>query len=334
VTVQSLDARGFRCGALRMSQKFTVSTDSLPGANDAQRFETWNGLTNWGMSFQRSEAPLHVSVEARSLDNVEVVRTDATLAQSIRSRRHIATDSDDRFAIAFPLSDGLALARQCDRELETGARGEACLVSFTEPVDLSIQAPAMRWMRLLLPARPLVSRAPGVEDLVARPLGAAGETLRLLFRYAAFTLDNDALIGAAAEQLAATHCLDLAVLALGAGRDEAELARNRGVRAARLGEVLRHIRSRYADPGLSVETIARELGVTDRYVHRLLAESGRTFGERVLELRLEAGRSLLMHNPAKRVSEVAFEVGFSDLSYFNRCFRRRYGVTPTAARGG
>ena len=25
--------------------------------------------------------------------------------------------------------------------------------------------------------------------------------------------------------------------------------------------------------------------------------------------------------------------GFNDLSYFNRCFRRRFGLTPTAARG-
>jgi AraC-like DNA-binding protein len=33
------------------------------------------------------------------------------------------------------------------------------------------------------------------------------------------------------------------------------------------------------------------------------------------------------------VSDVAFACGFNDLSYFNRCFRRRFGLTPTAARG-
>jgi AraC-like DNA-binding protein len=34
-----------------------------------------------------------------------------------------------------------------------------------------------------------------------------------------------------------------------------------------------------------------------------------------------------------RVSDIAFDCGFNDLSYFNRCFRRRFGLTPTAARG-
>ena len=31
--------------------------------------------------------------------------------------------------------------------------------------------------------------------------------------------------------------------------------------------------------------------------------------------------------------DIAFDCGFNDLSYFNRCFRRRFGLTPTAARG-
>jgi len=29
------------------------------------------------------------------------------------------------------------------------------------------------------------------------------------------------------------------------------------------------------------------------------------------------------------VSAIAYDVGFGDLSYFNRCFRRAYGVTPS-----
>ena len=34
-----------------------------------------------------------------------------------------------------------------------------------------------------------------------------------------------------------------------------------------------------------------------------------------------------------KLLDVAFACGFNDLSYFNRCFRRRFGLTPTAARG-
>ncbi|WP_276519543.1 AraC family transcriptional regulator [Bradyrhizobium elkanii] len=32
------------------------------------------------------------------------------------------------------------------------------------------------------------------------------------------------------------------------------------------------------------------------------------------------------------IGSIAFEVGFGDLSYFNRTFRRQYGVTPSDIR--
>jgi AraC-like DNA-binding protein len=101
----------------------------------------------------------------------------------------------------------------------------------------------------------------------------------------------------------------------------------------RLKAVLSRLGRSYADPALSAETIAQELRVSSRYVHLLLQESGQGFGERVLELRLAAALRLLTRDPPSRVGEAAYAVGFSDLSYFNRCFRRRYGVTPTGARG-
>jgi AraC-like DNA-binding protein len=34
----------------------------------------------------------------------------------------------------------------------------------------------------------------------------------------------------------------------------------------------------------------------------------------------------------RKISAIAFNVGFGDLSYFNRAFRRRYGVAPSELR--
>jgi AraC-like DNA-binding protein len=34
------------------------------------------------------------------------------------------------------------------------------------------------------------------------------------------------------------------------------------------------------------------------------------------------------------VSSIAYDVGFGDLSYFNRCFRRTYNATPSDVRSG
>jgi len=75
------------------------------------------------------------------------------------------------------------------------------------------------------------------------------------------------------------------------------------------------------------------VGLSERYVNELLYEDGATFVARVLELRLRMAVDLLVRFERRRIADIAFECGFNDLSYFNRCFRRRFVLTPTAARG-
>ena len=72
--------------------------------------------------------------------------------------------------------------------------------------------------------------------------------------------------------------------------------------------------------------------LSERYVNELLFEAGASFTTRLNELRLRKAAELLQH-AQRRISDVAFECGFNDLSYFNRCFRHRFGLTPSAARG-
>jgi hypothetical protein len=64
-------------------------------------------------------------------------------------------------------------------------------------------------------------------------------------------------------------------------------------------------------------------------------ETGSTFSEYVLEQRL--ARAYRMLSAARfsglAIGAIALEVGFSNLSYFNRTFRRRYGGSPSEIRG-
>jgi AraC-like DNA-binding protein len=58
------------------------------------------------------------------------------------------------------------------------------------------------------------------------------------------------------------------------------------------------------------------------------------YSEFVLGQRLARAYGLL-RNPLYfhcKISVIAFELGFNDLSYFNRTFRRRYGATPSDVR--
>ena len=69
-------------------------------------------------------------------------------------------------------------------------------------------------------------------------------------------------------------------------------------------------------------------------MHLLLEETGKSFTHHVLERRLEKAAALL-HDPHwghRKIADVAAEAGFTDLSYFNRAFRRHFGATPSDIR--
>ena len=71
-----------------------------------------------------------------------------------------------------------------------------------------------------------------------------------------------------------------------------------------------------------------------RYVHKLFENKGFTFSSFVRDQRLACAHRMLSDPRLAdhTIGSIAFDVGFGDLSYFNRTFRRRYGATPGEIR--
>jgi AraC-like DNA-binding protein len=149
--------------------------------------------------------------------------------------------------------------------------------------------------------------------------------------YSDLLLKHPAAVEEAGMAIAA-HLLDLAAIGLGARGDLAAEAQRGGLRAVRLKAVLAILQRRFSEPDFSAQKLAAEAGLSERYVNELLYEAGASFTTRLNELRMRKAADLLARKEG-RISDIAFECGFNDLSYFNRCFRRRFGLTPTAARG-
>jgi AraC-like DNA-binding protein len=102
----------------------------------------------------------------------------------------------------------------------------------------------------------------------------------------------------------------------------------------RRAAILRIIERHSADPNLSAIAVAKLLGLTPRYVHLLLEETGKSFTHHLLERRLERA-AILLRDPRwhhRKIADIAVEVGFTDLSNFNRAFRRHFRVTPSDVR--
>jgi AraC-like DNA-binding protein len=90
---------------------------------------------------------------------------------------------------------------------------------------------------------------------------------------------------------------------------------------------------RLEDTAFQSAEIAAGLGVSARYLQMAFAEAGTTPSRFLLARRLDAAAERLrrIDRPCS-VTDVALECGFSDLSYFSRVFRRRFGVTASAYR--
>jgi AraC-like DNA-binding protein len=183
---------------------------------------------------------------------------------------------------------------------------------------------------------PVAAIAPLVPDIgavVARRIPADCGALRLLVRYLE-VLDAQSLATPELQHLAATHVHDLLAIALGATREAAEVANGRGVRAAELRAIKADVVEHLGHHRLSVTEVAARHRVSPRYVQMLFEGEGTTFTQFVLSRRLARAHRMLtdpylVHRP---IGAIAFDVGFGDLPYFDRAFRRHFGSTPSQVR--
>jgi AraC-like DNA-binding protein len=308
---------------------FRLSTDELP---EQTRFEAFREV--YGRTILKHDIELIAGSPFRfdgflcSMPGLGLATALVSPCRAPRGPQHI--DGDD-LVLSIILSGG-RVVHQRGREAVIRA-GEAVLTSGADPGVVSITA-ASRQISLRVPRAAL---APAIVDLdtsLLRPIPHNDPTLLLLIGYVEAVRDAGAAATPALQDLTVSHIHDLVSLTVGAEREARHLAEQRGMRAARQAAILRAIETRSSDQGLSAVAIAAELGVTPRYVHLLLEETGRSFTRHLLERRLERAAALLRDTRwrDRRIADVAAEAGFADLSHFSRAFRRRYGASPSDIR--
>jgi AraC-like DNA-binding protein len=97
--------------------------------------------------------------------------------------------------------------------------------------------------------------------------------------------------------------------------------------------VLKFIATNYTNPELDLEGVVAGTGANRNKVNELLkTELGMTFTGYVNKLRLTEAARLLTEKSAATVAEIAYSVGYANVSYFNRLFKEEYGCTPKAFR--
>jgi AraC-like DNA-binding protein len=83
---------------------------------------------------------------------------------------------------------------------------------------------------------------------------------------------------------------------------------------------------------LSLAAVAQASGASVFHFCKVFKKStGLKFTDYVARIRLEDARTQLL-NPNRRISEIAYDVGFQSLTQFNRMFKRVFGQSPTEFR--
>lgn len=311
-----------------------LSTDMLPqGLDDRQRYlrfsELFEHFSDTAELDPAPGVPFRAAMNSIHVGTTMLGRCDGTFTAIRRERRQVVKTNDDRYCLARNTGDrdGILVHRGREFSLRPGS---ITLLKLDEPFVSADGAQAKRFTNVHLPTLTLRSMVPGVDEMVGRELEPGG-ALSLAMDYADLLLSHPAAVEQAGFAIAA-HMLDLAAVGLGARGDIALAARRGGVRAVRLQAVLTILEQRFTEPDFSAQKLAEAAGLSERYVNELLFEAGASFTARLTERRLHKAAERLAHGEG-RISDIAFECGFNDLSYFNRCFRRRFGLTPTAARG-
>ena len=96
-----------------------------------------------------------------------------------------------------------------------------------------------------------------------------------------------------------------------------------------LQKVIRILEEHLDDSDFSVSDFGKEIGMSRTQLFRKLrALTNQSVSDFIRDFRLKRAAYLLKNN-AGNISDIAYQVGFNNLSYFTKCFKELFGKTPS-----
>jgi AraC-like DNA-binding protein len=305
----------------------------LPGG---WRYDSWReGVCR---SFCRIDAEpgaaneIHWKVEIPQVSSLSLATVGGT-SGLFRRTRDLLSDSCDDFVLTTAISGDVLVTQGSDSIVLQ--QSQMCLMDMSVEGGVGL-LDGNQFTSTRIPRRDLLSVCPRAEGRLSEPLLESVHIRELIVRYFTLSAEAAASVDVVGQQVMARHMIDLIALLLHTGQDETQLAMQRGYSAARLQLIQAKVLESLGDNSLTIGSIAQRSALAPKQVQRLFERAGTTFTEFVLEHRLLLARRLLCRPCARqdKVSTIAYAAGFGDLSYFNRTFRRRFGISPSEWRDG
>ncbi len=289
-----------------------------------RRLRFWNEVSSMTFAGMTVDSP----VEDFSAQMARWRLGDLTMIRPLSEKALVQRWKDGASArpdrIIFHLQHrGQSLNRQWDREAALGP-GDFTLCHVGDPY--STQLSTRNEMLVVEMSRAsLASRLPHLEDHLCRTIAGTAPSARLVhdFLLSLWQQGDQSAADPDWQEGVANVFLDLLALSLKDGTSGLVVPKGTKDR------ILALIEARLADPDLKTGAIAAELGISLRTVQNIFAAMGTTPSAHIQDRRLQRAADLLAGSRPMSITEVAFAAGFNDSAYFTRCFRQRFGETPS-----
>lgn len=262
-----------------------------------------------------------------AIDELQLSRVTATGHRVRRLREHIEPSSDDICFINLQIG-GVGRTRQRGREF------------VCQPLDIAVVDTSEEFEIQHLADFDLYSLAlpksfvpDGLLERGGAKLSQSGvsrEIAQTLLNYASLALHTEGRTPVPLP-IVARHIVEL----LACLNEPLESEQEAGpAQNARLAAMRNFIQRSLDDEHLGAEKLSMTFGVSTRYVHKLFSATGQTVSEYICELRI-ARICQMLEQPEfarKTITELALQLGFRDISYFNRRFKQSLGETPSDYR--
>lgn len=299
------------------------------GVQAPQRLAYWNELvgSTYGGTFVNAPNPDFVAEMWRwTVGDLSMIRPRSVPSKV--GRRPDNSAIEERLVLHLQRR-GSSVHHQWGRDAELHA-GDFTLSSADDPYDIDL--PTRHELLVVeFPRRLLASRVADLEDHFTKRISGASPGGRIFhdFFLSLWQQGDQSTADPEWQSGVSSVFFDLAAMAM-RGSDPAP----QSVPGSHLrNRLIALVDARLSDPELRTTAIAEELHVSPRTIQNIFAAMGTTPGGYVLERRLTRAAEILATGAATSITATAFDLGFNDSAYFTRCFRQRFGTTPSAWRG-
>jgi AraC-like DNA-binding protein len=314
-----------------MAQSFSFSTIQLPGARS---IEAW----------QEAMAEVYYRLDIRSDHNerlngqlidwqsdiMGISSFKADAQRVTRSKEAAKADKAEDFVFLFPTRKPMRF-QQRGRE-DMVRPGSVFLVNSAEPYVIDVPDGSEN-ITIKIRRENLLPRFRTLDDLCGTAHFANPHLIPAVMTLGEQMLrlkpDGD-------EPKIAQTLTDLICLMLELGQQSGVPPLTRPELSSLLfSRICAYIQAQLGSHDLTPEYVASAHRISVRYLHKLFQANGLSFGQYVLDARLQRARQMILSGDGHgriNMGELAYRCGFASQSHFSASYKTRFGVTPTGSK--